>query len=149
MKPVSPQALKGEQVAKQLRGYLDVIQCQSDVSPALYDGGRHLDKVSRSYWPGLFYCYDVPGLPRTNNEIESLFRDTGRQGLRITGQKGLTGRTLQRQGAWELYFARKVCRVCQKGLPLSLPEATERPGEEASRERRASAGAPGALDEPG
>jgi len=48
-----------------------------------------------------------------------------------------------------LYFARKVCRVCQKGLPLSLPEATERPGEEASRERRASAGAPGALDEPG
>jgi len=102
LKPVSPQALKGEQVAKQLRGYLDVIQCQSDVSPALYDFGRHLDKVSRSYWPGLFYCYDVPGLPRTNNEIESLFRDTGRQGLRITGQKGLTGRTLQRQGAWEL-----------------------------------------------
>jgi hypothetical protein len=102
LKPVSPQALKGEQVAKQLRGYLDVIQCQSDVLPALYDFGRHLDKVSRSYWPGLFYCYDVPGLPRTNNEIESLFRDTGRQGLRITGQKGLTGRTLQRQGAWEL-----------------------------------------------
>src|SRR6266446_6686888 len=48
LKPVSPQALKGEQVAKQLRGYLDVIQCQSNVSPALYDFGRHLDKVSRS-----------------------------------------------------------------------------------------------------
>ena len=58
--------------------------------------------MSQSYWPGLFHCYDVPGLPRTNNEIESLFRDTGRQVLRITGQKGLTGRTLQRQGAWEL-----------------------------------------------
>src|SRR5713101_7647755 len=79
VKPVSPQALKGEQVAKQLRGYLDVIQCQSDVSPALYDFGRHLDKVSRSYWPGLFYCYALPALPRTNLEIESLFRPTGRQ----------------------------------------------------------------------
>ena len=44
----------------------------------------------------------MPGLPRTNNEIESLFRDAGRQMLRSTGQKGRTGRTLQRQGAWEL-----------------------------------------------
>src|SRR6266516_4450664 len=41
------------------------------------------------------------------------------------------GFRLKAQG--KLYFARKVCRVCQKGLPLSLPEATERPGEEASR----------------
>jgi hypothetical protein len=102
LEPVSPQTRNGEQVAGQLRGYLDVIQCQNEVSPALYDFGLHLDKVSRSYWPGLFHCYEVPGLPRTNNEIESHFRDTGRQMLRITGQKGLTGRTLQRQGAWEL-----------------------------------------------
>jgi hypothetical protein len=102
LEPVSPQALKGEQVAEQLRGYLDVIRCQRDVSPVIYDFGLHLDKVSRSYWPGLFHCYDVPELPRTNNEIESLFRDAKRQMLRTTGQKGLTGRTLQRQGAWEL-----------------------------------------------
>ena len=39
--------------------------------------GRHLDKVSQSYWPGLFHCYDVPGLPRTNNALESHFRETG------------------------------------------------------------------------
>jgi len=102
LEPVSPQARKGEQVAKQLRGYLDAIRCQNDVSPVIYDFGLHLDKVSRSYWPGLFHCYGVPGLPRTNNEIESHFRDAGRQMLRITGQKGLTARTLQRQGAWEL-----------------------------------------------
>jgi len=100
--PASPQALKGEQVAEQLSDYLGAIRCQSEVSAAIYDFGLHLGKVSRSYWPGLFHCYDVPGLPRTNNKIESLFRDAGRQMLRITGQKGLTGRTLQRQGAWEL-----------------------------------------------
>ena len=102
LEPTSPQPLKGEQVAEQLHGYLDAIPCQNDISPVIYDFGLHLNKVSRSYWPGLFHCYDVPELPRTNNEIESLFRDAGRQMLRITGQKGLTGRTLQRQGAWEL-----------------------------------------------
>jgi hypothetical protein len=102
LEPTSPQARKGEQVSEQLSDYLGAIRCQSEVSPAIYDFGLHLNKVSLSYWPGLFHCYDVPGLPRTNNEIESLFRDAGRQMLRITGQKGLTGRTLQRQGAWEL-----------------------------------------------
>jgi hypothetical protein len=102
LKPTSPQVRNGAQVAEQLRGYLDAIRRQSDVSPVIYDFGRHMDKVSRSYWPGLFHCYNVPGLPRTNNEIESHFRDTGRQMFRITGQKGLTRRTLQRQGAWEL-----------------------------------------------
>ena len=35
-------------------------------------------------------------------QLESRFRDTGRRLLRTTGQKGLTQRTLQRQGAWEL-----------------------------------------------
>jgi hypothetical protein len=102
LEPTSPQVRNGAQVAEQLRAYLDAIRRQSDVSPVLDDFGRHLDKVSRSYWPGLFHGYHVPGLPRTNNEIESHVRDTGRQILRITGQKGLTGRTLQRQGAWEL-----------------------------------------------
>src|SRR6266478_7833889 len=72
------------------------------VTPAFYEFRLHLDKVSRSSWPGLFHCYDVPGLPRTNNELESRFRDTRRRLLRITGQKGFTQRTLQRQGAWEL-----------------------------------------------
>jgi Gene 66 (IR5) protein len=30
-------------------------------------------KVTISYWPGLFHCYDVPNLPRTNNELEQYF----------------------------------------------------------------------------
>ena len=78
------------------------MQRQPEVTPALETFGRHLDTVSRSYWPGLFHCYDVPGLPRTNNELESHFRETRRRLLRTTGQQGQTQRTLQRQGAWEL-----------------------------------------------
>jgi hypothetical protein len=102
LEPTGPQPCKGEQVATQLRGYLDTLRPRPDVTPTLGAFGHHLDTVSRSYWPGLFHCYDVPGLPRTNNEIESWFRDTSRYLLRTTGQKGLTKRTLQRQGAWEL-----------------------------------------------
>src|SRR6266545_3573656 len=96
LEPTATQVVCGEQVAEQLRGYLDTVGRRLDITPTLYAFGRHLDKVSRSYWPGLFHCYDVPGLPRTNNELESRFRDTSRRLLRTTGQKGLTQRTLQR-----------------------------------------------------
>jgi len=27
-------------------------------------------KVTTSYWPGLFHCYDQADLPRTNNDLE-------------------------------------------------------------------------------
>ena len=85
--------------------------------------------VSRRYWPGLFHCYEMPGLPRTNNELESHFRDTRRRLLRTTGQQGQTQRTLQRQGAWEL-------------LSHPLPEArlrdafSQTPSEDLSQERQ-------------
>jgi len=92
----------GQQVARQLRTYLDDLLALPDLSPRLDDFRHHLDKVSSSYWPGLFYCYDIEGLPRTNNDLESHFRDTQRRLLRTTGQKGQTRRALQRIGAWEL-----------------------------------------------
>jgi hypothetical protein len=102
LEPCPTHPMSAAQVAGQLRSYLDTVRQWPDVTPSLYTFGRHLDKVSRSYWSGLFHCYDVPGLPRTNNALESHFRETRRRLLRTTGQKGLTQRTLQRQGAWEL-----------------------------------------------
>lgn len=102
LEPSVAQPRSADPVASQLRSYLDTVRDRPDLPPILATFGRHLDKVSRSYWPGLFHCYDVPGLPRTNNDLESRFRDTSRRLLRTTGQKGLTQRTLQRQGAWEL-----------------------------------------------
>jgi hypothetical protein len=92
----------GTQVAHQLRTYLDDLLRPALDVPHLDAFRHHLDTVSRSYWPGLFHCYEVPLLPRTNNALESHFRDTQRRLLRTTGQQGLTRRTLQRTGAWEL-----------------------------------------------
>ncbi len=102
LEPVTTHPLNAADIAGQLRGYLDTLQRQQALTPALATFGHHLDTVSRSYWPGLFHCYEVSGLPRTNNELESHFRETRRRLLRTTGQRGQTQRTLQREGAWEL-----------------------------------------------
>ena len=37
---------------------------------SLAGAAAHFQKVTASYWPGLFCCYDVPDLPRTNNDLE-------------------------------------------------------------------------------
>jgi mutator family transposase len=139
LEPTAPQAVRGEQVARQLRDYLDTVLRWPDVTPTLSAFGRHLDKVSRSYWPGLFHCYDVPGLPRTNNALESCFHDTGRRLLRTTGQQGLTQRTLQRQGAWELLphpstEAQLLDAVCQTP-PEDLAQERQRFAEHRQRFR--------------
>jgi hypothetical protein len=44
-------------------------------------------KVTASYQPGLFHCYDAPDLPRTNNELEHLFGAPRHQERRATGRK--------------------------------------------------------------
>ncbi len=122
LEPVATLPMKGEQVAGQLRAYLDTVLRLPDVTPTLERFRLHLDRVSRSYWSGLFHCYDVPGLPRTNNELESHFRETRRRLLRITGQKGQTQRTLQRQGAWEL-FPRPLTEAKLLGALRQTPSA--------------------------
>jgi hypothetical protein len=102
LRPSDNSPMTGKQVAQQLRTYLDDLLALSDLPPHLDAFRSHLNQVSTSYWPGLFHCYDIEGLPRTNNDLESHFRDTLRRLLRTTGQKGQTRRALQRTGAWEL-----------------------------------------------
>src|SRR5262245_24686426 len=85
--PVATYPSNAEDVARQLRAYLDTVERQPKITPALEVFGRHLALVSRRYWPGLFHCYDMPGLPRTDNELERHFRDTCRRLLPTTGQE--------------------------------------------------------------
>ncbi len=44
-------------------------------------------KVTTSYWPGLFHCYDLLDLPRTNNELEQYFGSARYHERRATGRK--------------------------------------------------------------
>jgi hypothetical protein len=43
--------------------------------------------VTKSYWPGLFRCYDVDGLPRTNNGLEQFFGSYRDHERRSSGRK--------------------------------------------------------------
>ena len=47
----------------------------------------HFRKAARSYRPGLFHCYAVPDLPRTNNGLEQLFGSQRYHERRATGRK--------------------------------------------------------------
>lgn len=100
--PAGQPARTGAQVRSEFEAYLAQIAQASAGAPRLAEFSAAIAKVSRSYAPGLFYTYDVSGLPRTNNDRESEFRNLTRRLLRTTGQKGLTRRLVQRTGAWEL-----------------------------------------------
>jgi hypothetical protein len=47
----------------------------------------HFRKVTRSYWPGLFRCYDTADLPRTNNDLEQFFGSYRYHERRRSGRK--------------------------------------------------------------
>jgi hypothetical protein len=92
----------GDQVRQELFAFLQEIQVTHTPDPFLRRTANAILKTTLRYAPGLFHCYDIPDLPRTNNDRESEFRDLHRRLLRTTGQKGLSRRIIQREGAWEL-----------------------------------------------
>src|SRR5207247_7480967 len=48
----------------------------------------HFLKVTQSYAPHLFFCYQIPDLPRTNNNLEQSFGSVRRSERRATGRRG-------------------------------------------------------------
>jgi hypothetical protein len=60
--------------------------CQTWAGP-LQSGIVHFLKVTDSYWSGLFHCYSVPCLPRTNNDLEQIFGILRHHQRRCTGRK--------------------------------------------------------------
>lgn len=49
----------------------------------------HINQIFRSFWWGLFTCYDAEGLPRTNNELERCIRQIKMGYRRISGRKNV------------------------------------------------------------
>ena len=92
----------GDEVKKDLFAYLDQLMEQGRANPSLSTFAAGIYKTTINYAPGLFHTYDVPGLPRTNNDRESEFRRLNQRLLCTTGQKGATKRLIQRSGAWEV-----------------------------------------------
>jgi hypothetical protein len=80
--------LGGAAVRGQLGGLLGAMRRHRGSVGALAPAVDHFVKVSRSYWPGLFACYDAPGLPRTNNDLERAFGSHRYHERRASGRKG-------------------------------------------------------------
>ena len=78
----------GATVRGQLAGLLGAMRRHRDAVGDLSGGVDHFLKVSQSYWPGLFACYDTPDLPRTNNDLERAFGSHRYHERRATGRKG-------------------------------------------------------------
>jgi hypothetical protein len=75
-------------VRGQLSGLLGAMRRHRDAVGGLSGGVDHFLKVSRSYWPGLFACYDTVELPRTNNDLEQAFGSHRYHERRASGRKG-------------------------------------------------------------
>jgi hypothetical protein len=68
----------------QLTSMMREQQAQAGVLAPAID---HFLKVTQSYAPGLFQCYDIGGLPRTNNDLEQVFGSLRQHERRATGRK--------------------------------------------------------------
>jgi hypothetical protein len=48
----------------------------------------HFAEITENFASGLFHCYDVPDLPRTNNDLEHCFGIARAHERRATGRRG-------------------------------------------------------------
>jgi hypothetical protein len=78
---------RAEKVRRQFAGLMSAIQRAGERRTAYAAHLKHFLKVTRSYLPDLFHCYDVPNLPRTNNDLEQLFGSCRYQQRRASGRR--------------------------------------------------------------
>ncbi len=67
---------------------LSTMTAEQDKLGELAHAITHFCKVTASYWEGLFACYQLKDLPRTNNVLEQYFGSTRHGERRSTGRKG-------------------------------------------------------------
>lgn len=79
--------LAGTAVKRRLGGLLGAMTRHQTAAGTLTPALEHFRKVTRSYWPGLFPCYTIPDLPRTNNDLEQFFGAYRYHDRRVTGRK--------------------------------------------------------------
>ena len=76
-----------EMVRRRFDGLLGAMHRHRAKAGRLASAVAHFRKVARSYRPGLFHCYAVADLPRTNNDLEHLFGSQRYPERRATGRK--------------------------------------------------------------
>jgi hypothetical protein len=84
----NPQQQTGAQIRERYLAYVRQMQEQkADLGP-LAEAIEHFCHITGNFAAGLFECYDVEGLPRTNNDLEHCFGVARVHERRATGRRG-------------------------------------------------------------
>jgi hypothetical protein len=134
---------RGAFVRGRLGGLLGAMRRHRGAAGELGGAVDHFVKVSRSYWPGLFACYDAADLPRTNNGLEQAFgshryherRAAGRKGaspaLVLRGSARLLAGLATRRRAYDAADLAGADRATWRGLRAELEGRRQRRAERA------------------
>lgn len=93
----------GAEVAQEVEQFLEglaALQSEYPEDAPLID---HIIRRTEDWAPGLFFCYEEPALPRTNNALEQYNGALKRQRRRITGRME-TADYITRHGPYVVFF---------------------------------------------
>ena len=110
----------GAQVRKRYLAFVAQMQKQQAVLGPLGEAIAHFCHITHNFAPGLFQCYDVEGLPCTNNALEECFGVARLHERRATGRRGAIPGVVVRGSV------RVVATVTSKQHPFSVEELQPR-----------------------
>jgi hypothetical protein len=93
---------QGARVRQQLNRYLFKLKKQRGLSEWLMKFRQHLIDITGRWGTDLFVCYDIAGVPPTNNALESRFGRLRRDQRRISGRQYNTA-TLLDEGPYLIW----------------------------------------------
>jgi hypothetical protein len=92
----------GAEVSARVDEYLCTLNQRTELDETDMAIAQHVAQTFRNRWWGLFRCYDVPGLPSTNNDLETFFGRLKTNQRRVTGCKSVNSFVL-RYGAYAAF----------------------------------------------
>jgi hypothetical protein len=76
-------------VTNAVEQYLTNLITSGSLDTADQEVAAYIHQIFRNFWWGLFTCYDVAGLPRTNNALERFIRQIRMGYRRVSGKKNV------------------------------------------------------------
>ncbi len=134
----NPQEQPADVVREQYERFLLTMREQQGLLGPLSAAIEQFLKVTQSYFAGLFHCYEVADLPRTDNELEQCFGSVRYHERRASGRRGAIAGLVVR-GPVRVMTALALRRQCflPQGLCLQDPQRWQRMREQLSYRQEA------------
>jgi len=102
---VNLDALSSQQIQHEIEALIKQLHLNSQYHPVQAELAQKLQRLWSKYGSELLHCYDIPGLPPDNLQMEALFGRLRRQTRRISGRKSTV--ELQVFGHYQVLFSAK------------------------------------------